>query len=56
MSDNTELIVELRLVIDEQAATIEAVKQWRTQWDRDTRRAMAREALTSILYPTEGTR
>ena len=41
----------IRQKIDEQAATIEAVKQWRIQWDRDTRRAMAREALTSILYP-----
>ena len=35
--------------IDEQAAIIQAVREWSIQWGRDTRRAMAREALEAIL-------
>ena len=49
-------IIDLEQKLTEQAATIEAVRKWSMQWGRDTRRAMAREALEIILASTEGTR
>ena len=49
VADVWEIVNRARYEVGEQAATIQAVRQWKIQWDLDPRQAMARWALEAIL-------